>query len=89
MTIEEIEGLIRKNKTGEAMEALDRFVAEHPQDAQALFMRGKLWWRLGRRSSAMNDYAASAEIDPEGPASKALEQARDIEAFFNPDLLTP
>lgn len=89
MTIEEIEGLIRKNKTGEAMEALDRFVAEHPQNAQALFMRGKLWWRFGRRSSAMNDYAASAEIDPEGPASKALEQARDIEAFFNPDLLNP
>lgn len=49
MTIEEIEGLIRKNKTGEAMEALDRFVAEHPQNAQARFMRGKLWWRLGRR----------------------------------------
>lgn len=89
MNLEEIEELAGKNKTGEAIEALDRFVAEHPHDAQALFLRGKLWWRLGRRSCAMNDYAASAEIDPEGPASKALEQARDIEAFFNPDLLNP
>lgn len=86
---EDIQLLIKENKADEAMKALNRLLAEEPHNAQALFLRGKLWWRQGNRSAAMNDYAASAEIDPEGPAAMALEQARDIEAFFNPDLLNP
>ena len=89
MNISEIEALIRENKTGEALEALNRSLSEEPRDARALFLRGKIWWRQGLRSAAMNDYAASAEIEPDGPAARALEQARDIEAFFNPDLLNP
>ncbi len=89
MKISEIESLIRENKTGEALAALNRLLSEDAHDARALFLRGKIWWRQGQRSAAMNDYAASADIEPDGPAARALEQARDIEAFFNPDLLNP
>lgn len=57
--------------------------------AEMFFERGKLYWRLGERSRAASDYAAAAELDPEGPAVHALEHARHIEDFFNPDLLNP
>ncbi len=37
----------------------------------------------------MTDYAYASELDPSSPAIKALEQARDIAGFFNPDLYNP
>lgn len=87
--IEQVEALLRENKSGEAMERLNRILEENPANARALFVRGKLRWRLGQRPAAIGDYAASALLEPDGPAVTALEQARDIESFFNPDLLNP
>lgn len=57
--------------------------------AELLFERGKRYWQLGMRAEAMGDYAASARLKPDGPASRALEQARDVMAFFNPDIFNP
>ena len=57
--------------------------------AELYFERGKLHWREGDRAAATSDYLKAAELDPESPAVQALDHARDIEAFFNPDLLNP
>lgn len=57
--------------------------------AEAYFMRGRLHWKLGARARAMADYAHAADLDPDSGAVRALEMARDIEAFFNPDMLNP
>ncbi len=87
--IQNIENLISQSRLEDALEALDRAVAESPRDAQLLFMRGKVHWRMGNRSAATTDYAEAAAIDPSSPAARALEHARDVEAFFNPDLYNP
>jgi len=84
-----IDSLIRANRLEEAMVLLKEYIAANPSDARALYLRGKAWWRMGERSKAMSDYAASASIEPDGIAQHALEHARDIEDFFNPDLLNP
>lgn len=84
-----IKDMIANNRLDEALSELDYMILSHPEDSYVLFLRGKVKWRLGRRSEAQNDYLASAAIDPDGPASAALEYARDIESFFNPDLLNP
>ncbi|MCM1484042.1 MAG: hypothetical protein NC043_06880 [Muribaculaceae bacterium] len=81
--------MIHDGNLDEAIDALDAIIAENDSDAEALFLRGKALWRKGCRSRATSDYAASAAIDPDGPATLALDHARDIEAFFNPDLLNP
>ncbi len=52
-------------------------------------MRGKLYWRLGERRKAMNDYARAVEINPQSPAAKALDNANAIQSFFNPDIFNP
>ncbi len=87
--IQNIEHLISESRLDEALSALDALIAASPADARALFLRGKLHWRMGRRSLATTDFAAAAEIDPTSPATRALEHARDVESFFNPDLYNP
>ncbi len=84
-----IDKLIKDNKLEEAIVLLSERIEAHPEDYDALFQRGKLYWRLGLRAKATSDYASAALLDPEGPASQALENARQIEDFFNPDLLNP
>lgn len=87
--IQNIENLIAGSRLDEALEALDSLIALSPGDATLLFMRGKLHWRMGHRPQATSDFAAAVAIDPASPASRALEHARDVESFFNPDLYNP
>lgn len=88
-TLQLIASQISQNHLQPALDMLNDFIRSHPDNAEALFMRGKLYWKLGNRAAATSSYAAAAELDPGSPAAAALEQARTIEAFFNPDLLNP
>lgn len=81
--------LISKGKLEEALEVLDGLIAVSPDDDKLLFERGKIRWRLGDRAGATGDYAKAVMINPDSPAARALEQARDIADFFNPDLYNP
>lgn len=91
--LNEISLLTKSGKLTEALELLNNEIAKNDSDkvgqARLLFERGKINWRLGNRGRATSDYMAAADLDPESPAVQALEQASDIEAFFNPDLLNP
>ena len=89
MTLQDIKTILADNKIDEAINELNAIIANNPDDDEALFLRGKAYWRLGNRSRALTDYATAASINPDSPAIFALEQAREIEAFFNPDLLNP
>ena len=84
-----IQALLDENKILEAIESLNTILEVDSNDADAFFLRGKAYWRLGNRSRAVTDYASAVALDSESPAKFALEQARDIEAFFNTDLLNP
>ncbi|MCM1519057.1 MAG: tetratricopeptide repeat protein [Pseudoflavonifractor sp.] len=81
--------LISQDRLGEALAALDTLIASSPDDDALIFARGRVLWRLGRRADAIADYGRAAELNPGGPASRALEHSRDIMDFFNPDLLNP
>lgn len=72
-----------------ALEIADGLVKRNPDDAAALFTRGKIHWRLGNRAAATNDFLVSAQLNPGGPASRALEQSRDIESFYDRQLYNP
>lgn len=89
MTLQDIQTILADNKIDEAINELNALIAINPNNDEALFLRGKAFWRLGNRSRALTDYATAASINPDSPAVFALEQAREIEAFFNPDLLNP
>lgn len=81
--------LLADNHPQQAIDILDTLISAEPDNADALFLRGKAFWRLGMRDRATADYSASAQLNPAGPAHRALENARDIADFFNPDLFNP
>lgn len=84
-----IDNILKENTPERALVLLSQIIDAEPADAEALFARGRLHWKMGNRSKATSDYAAAASLDPDSPATMALEQAREIENFFNPDLLNP
>lgn len=86
---QEYRQLICEGRLDEALAALDSLIQRNPEDSNLIFERGKVRWRLGDRTGATGDYLRASEIDPESPAKFALEQARDIADFFNPDMYNP
>ncbi|GFI13179.1 hypothetical protein IMSAGC008_00707 [Muribaculaceae bacterium] len=81
----EIDALFASNRLDEAEQAL----LAMPADAYTLYMRGRIAWKRGMRREAITLYEESAEIEPEGEAATALEQAHAIMAFYNKDLYNP
>lgn len=68
---------------------LDAILAASPADADALYRRGTLHWRLGRRADALNDLNRAAVIAPDGPAPAAIAHLNAILNFTAPDLYNP
>lgn len=84
-TLIEIEALFSANRLDDAENA----VLQLPQDADTLYMLGRIAWKRGQRSRAITFYEESAALNPDGYAATALEQARAIMAFYNKDLYNP
>jgi len=87
--LQNINALVAENRISEALGMLNKLIDNEGGNASTLFLRGKLLWRLGDRHSAMGDYARAAELDPSGPATMALDNAREIDNFYNHDLYNP
>ena len=83
------QAMLDADRPKEAVKILTRMIEAGNADAATLFLRGKALWRMGIRDAATSDYAAAAQLDPDGPAARALENARDIADFFNPDIYNP
>lgn len=71
------------------IELLTAQIEANPHDAELWYRRGRLHWQQDKRGAAMSDYAHAAELDPSSPAVAALEQARQIMAFYCTDLYNP
>lgn len=80
---------MNEGKLNDAIQLLNDAIATDNQNDSLYFMRGKLFWKQGDRTGAMNDYASAVKLNPDSPAAIALEQAHAVAQFFNPDLLNP
>lgn len=69
--------------------ALAAQIESDAANADLYYQRGRLLWKLDRRSEAISDYEHAVALDPGSPAGTALEMARNIMDYFNPDLLNP
>lgn len=87
---QKIAELINENRLEEAIFIIDNELSQCKNDKDKLFFeRGKLHWRMGNKSQAITDYENAVAQNPLSPARIALENARDVISFFNPDLYNP
>lgn len=84
-----IQQLIDANRFEDALSELNSHIASEPDDDVALFMRGKLHWRMQNFALAVTDFETAVSINPQSGAAPALELARDVFDFYNTDLLNP
>ena len=73
----------------ECIEKLNAFLSTHPEDDEALTLRGMKNWSLNRRQLAINDYLKALSINPHSKAKTALDYANSILDYYNKDLLNP
>lgn len=85
---EEVMRLIDCGQLDEALGLLDDSIKLSPC-AELHYQRGRLLWKMGRKTEAMTDYATAAQLDPSSPATAALEMAREIMNFYHRDLYNP
>lgn len=80
---------IKKLPPEEAITALQQLLERDPGNDTALTLRGRIYWNLGKRSLAINDYLQAIKINPESNARLLLQHANSILDFYNKDLLNP
>ncbi len=74
----------------EAGNLLDLAIQQNPCDYEAYFLRGKLNRQKGQIARAINDFAIAYELNPSSAeAEVALDMAKSIISFRNPDLYNP
>lgn len=90
MDIEELKRQVEATaESSEAIKLINSYLAEHPQDDEALTMRGMKYWSLGERSNAINDYLAAIKLNPNSRSKMAIKTAYEILNFYNKDLFNP
>ncbi len=90
MTLEEIKNGITSGLLPEdGIPALTQYISEHPDDDEALTVRGMRHWSRGDRASAINDYLAAIRLNPDSRAKMALKATNEILDYYNKDLYNP
>lgn len=88
-TLATIQQLIDEDRHDTAIDCLDEYIAANPGDDEAYLMRGRAYWRLQKYARAVSDFETAVFHNPQSDAGAALELARDVFNFYNPDLLNP
>ena len=84
----EVDKIIDEGRYDDALALLDGVLNE-VADSDLFYRRGRLLWKLGRKTDAMSDYGRAVEIDPQSPAAAALDMAREVMNFYNKDMYNP
>lgn len=90
MTLDEIKKMIERGDEGTAcISELSEFIARHPDNDEAYYLRGVRHWSMGERSQAINDYLAAIRLNPKSKATMALKTSYEILNFYNKDIFNP
>ncbi len=89
MSLQDIELLIKEGRRADAYRLLENLLDIEPDNSRAWYFMGNLLRGEQRWGEAINAFNRAAEIDPDSPATKAVESIYDILRFQNTDLMNP
>lgn len=81
--------MVADETTERGIEILTEILKSEPYNENAYVLRGRLWWKLNKRSSAINDYLAAKRLNPAGKGAQMLKATYDILDYYNKDLYNP
>ncbi|MBQ9466056.1 MAG: tetratricopeptide repeat protein [Muribaculaceae bacterium] len=87
--LEIVERLLHESRSQEALELADELISAGKTVARALYLRGNAHLQLGHRREALNDYLASMEIEPDGPAAEAYRHCINVLDTYCTDYYNP
>ena len=92
--IEQLERELASDQPAKAISSADKMLAHRggasPETVgMALYLRGNAHRRQGNIRLALNDYLASIELFPDGPAADAYRMAQEVLNFYHHDLYNP
>lgn len=89
MTFKELKEKTQLMDADKAIAEITEYLKVNPRDTDALTLRGMKNFGAGNRATAINDYLAALEIDPDCSAKLALQSANEILDYYNKDLYNP
>lgn len=91
MTLTEIKARFETDgDVQKALAALTELIEAQPATAdEPLTERGLLYWKLGRRAEAINDYNRALALNPASRAAQAKKAAYAILDFYCKDFYNP
>jgi len=84
-----IKQLIYEGRLDEAIRLLDVYIAEHPADDDAWYLRGNAYRRKEDFQQALNNYLTAIELNPGGSAVQAHAMLMKILDYNNNDVYNP
>lgn len=83
---EEIRRETSAGRLGEALRRIDAALAERPNDAYLIYLKGNACMKRGDWGGAISLFLQAERIDPQGPAGEARRMLDDIMSFYNKDM---
>ncbi|MBO4339820.1 MAG: tetratricopeptide repeat protein [Bacteroidales bacterium] len=84
---ERIKDLLNAHKADEAISLLDEYRSGGGiMDDELFYLLGNAWRKKGNWQMAMNNYLEAINLNPQSPASQALDIANEILDFYNKDM---
>ena len=81
--------IINSNDCNNSLITLSEHITQNPTDDNAYYLRGNIYRKMNLFGDALNDYHKALELNPQSPASVAIEILNDILEYRNTDLLNP
>lgn len=82
----QIKLIIEQGSPLDAIDAVDRLLRIHTDDAYLYYLKGNAYMKTGDWRQATNCFLQSEHLDSESPASEARKMLADIMAFYNKDM---
>ncbi|MCM1006115.1 MAG: tetratricopeptide repeat protein [Prevotella sp.] len=88
--IEEIKAEYEKALNAEqAVADYTALIQAAPENDEPYVERGLMYWKLGKRAEAINDYNEAIRLNPNSRAVQVKSATYDILDFYNKDLFNP